>query len=452
LLEQSDKQVIIAVTGPFGSGTSTAAEIIRDKILNEQGCQYIRIRDLISDWLLGLEGKKWKADSTYAAVTDLNSRPLLQAAGDEMRRLHGDDSLVNEAIDKANKLAGGFPPILIDCVKTVAEVMKVRERRYGYVLAVITDRETRWKRVESKYAGDRIQFDQDDERDKEERNNPHGQFVRRCVELADVQIYSGTHITLSVSERKELTERLRGYVGLLRNPGSRPPGHGELHMNNAFNISLRSNCLRRHVGAVATITRRKPRSSDELIEDEEFREQPRGDKDVLYEEFVIAATSNRTPIGINTCKAEYDRCYREIEKEKGVKDFSYCPGCGEKIVDSVAKGGLTCPSCHVELVKYIPGKALDLCRVLHAEEAAILQVARLGGVPLENATLYTTCSPCQLCAKKLIQAGFRRVIWMEPYPHGDALKMLDDAGVRVEAFEGVVGHGFYRLFASTNWL
>jgi dCMP deaminase len=95
----------------------------------------------------------------------------------------------------------------------------------------------------------------------------------------------------------------------------------------------------------------------------------------------------------------------------------------------------------------LPGKALDLCRALHAEENAIVQVAHLGGVSLDNATLYTTTFPCQLCAKKIAAAGIRKVVWLEPYPHAEAQRILREAGIKFPQFEGVKARGFPRLFA-----
>ena len=51
-------------------------------------------------------------------------------------------------------------------------------------------------------------------------------------------------------------------------------------------------------------------------------------------------------------------------------------------------------------------KTLQYCRALHAEENAILQTAKIGGIGLKNATIYTTTFPCELCAKKIYQVGY----------------------------------------------
>ncbi len=49
-------------------------------------------------------------------------------------------------------------------------------------------------------------------------------------------------------------------------------------------------------------------------------------------------------------------------------------------------------------------------RTLHGEENAILQVAAVGGISTEGATLYTTFSPCYQCVKKIIMAGIKKVV------------------------------------------
>lgn len=45
-------------------------------------------------------------------------------------------------------------------------------------------------------------------------------------------------------------------------------------------------------------------------------------------------------------------------------------------------------------------------------ENAFLQSAKVGGVSLKNGTLYSTASPCQLCAKKAMQLGIRRIVYI----------------------------------------
>ena len=66
--------------------------------------------------------------------------------------------------------------------------------------------------------------------------------------------------------------------------------------------------------------------------------------------------------------------------------------------------------------------------VLHAEANAITKVARSNNSS-EGATLYVTASPCIECAKLIIQAGIRRVVFDEMYRLCDGIDLLNRAGV-----------------------
>lgn len=69
--------------------------------------------------------------------------------------------------------------------------------------------------------------------------------------------------------------------------------------------------------------------------------------------------------------------------------------------------------------------------VLHAEANAITKLARSGNNS-EDSTLYVTASPCIECAKLIIQAGIRRVVYGEKYRLTDGIDLLKRAGIEVE--------------------
>ena len=69
--------------------------------------------------------------------------------------------------------------------------------------------------------------------------------------------------------------------------------------------------------------------------------------------------------------------------------------------------------------------------VLHAEANAITKLARSGNNS-EGSTLYVTASPCIECAKLIIQAGIRRVVYAEKFRLSDGIDLLTRAGVEVE--------------------
>ena len=66
--------------------------------------------------------------------------------------------------------------------------------------------------------------------------------------------------------------------------------------------------------------------------------------------------------------------------------------------------------------------------VLHAEANAITKIARSGNSS-EGATMYVTASPCIECAKLIIQAGIKRVVYGEKYRLEDGLELLRRANI-----------------------
>jgi dCMP deaminase len=72
--------------------------------------------------------------------------------------------------------------------------------------------------------------------------------------------------------------------------------------------------------------------------------------------------------------------------------------------------------------------------VLHAEANAITKVAKSGNSS-EGATLYVTSSPCLECAKLIIQAGIKRVVFTESYRLDDGINLLKRANIEVKQVE-----------------
>jgi len=68
--------------------------------------------------------------------------------------------------------------------------------------------------------------------------------------------------------------------------------------------------------------------------------------------------------------------------------------------------------------------------VLHAEANAISKVAKSSNSS-EGATLYTTASPCIECAKLIIQAGIKRVVYSDLYHLDDGIKLLERANIEI---------------------
>lgn len=72
--------------------------------------------------------------------------------------------------------------------------------------------------------------------------------------------------------------------------------------------------------------------------------------------------------------------------------------------------------------------------VLHAEANAITKIAKSNNSS-DGATLYITTSPCQECAKLIIQSGIKRVVFCDNYHSEDGILLLKRAGIDVECIE-----------------
>jgi deoxycytidylate deaminase len=93
---------------------------------------------------------------------------------------------------------------------------------------------------------------------------------------------------------------------------------------------------------------------------------------------------------------------------------------------------------------------LEFGRDIHAEMSAISDAAR-NGVPIKGATLYCTTFPCHLCAKHIVAAGIKRVVFIEPYPksyaeelHSDSIEIDGDGKGSLVNFQRFLGISPYR--------
>ncbi len=89
--------------------------------------------------------------------------------------------------------------------------------------------------------------------------------------------------------------------------------------------------------------------------------------------------------------------------------------------------------CLREELGVASGERHELCRGLHAEQNVIIQAA-YHGASIKGAVRYCTNIPCSICAKMLINAGIREIIYQEGYPDPMAEEMLKAAGVTLAQF------------------
>lgn len=133
-------------------------------------------------------------------------------------------------------------------------------------------------------------------------------------------------------------------------------------------------------------------------------------------------------------KLKWDKMYMDIALTVGEK--SKCPrkkvGCCILLESGLLATGIN---------GYPEGKeeqwtegSLPNPSVTHAELNAMGKLLE-EGVSCKNATVYVTLSPCLECAKLLVRAKVKRVVFLETYRCEEGLKYLRKYGVLVEQME-----------------
>lgn len=339
-------------------------------------------------------------------IRGLSKRPICSPQGKDTQAVRRDlAEMIRDALQG---------PIVFDSIKNIHEVEYFRQFANFFLINVDAPFGVRWGRIGAvQYNGNQRAFREDDDRDKDE-GKEYGQSVQKCVYTADILLSNREDFTPGSREEAAFFKKVEWYVTPVVSPGWRVPTRDEIFMNQAYNTSLRSRCLRRQVGAV-------------IVKDEEY---------------VVSSGHNHVPAKDSECRDRHGGCYRKKRKAELQGRLLYCPVCKARV--SVSK--MKCEKGHRITLDLDDIRQLDLCMASHAEESAILQTARLGTTALQGAMLFTTTFPCLLCAKIIAETGIDRVVYVESYPVQEAETLLRDVGIKVVKFEGVKGRSFYRLF------
>ena len=90
----------------------------------------------------------------------------------------------------------------------------------------------------------------------------------------------------------------------------------------------------------------------------------------------------------------------------------------------------------IRVTENIPsGTRHEMCRGVHAEQNAVIQAAYFG-ISINDSTVYTTTYPCSMCAKILINAGIKEVVYSESYTDDLSKKLFDETNVVIRKFQG----------------
>ena len=101
--------------------------------------------------------------------------------------------------------------------------------------------------------------------------------------------------------------------------------------------------------------------------------------------------------------------------------------------NGVPAGHPHCIDTPCEGAAYKSGEGLDLCRAVHAEANALLQLAgRTYEAPL---TLYLPTTPCFFCAKEICNTDIERIVARTWYVHKDVDEMFKLSNIELDVLE-----------------
>jgi deoxycytidylate deaminase len=379
---------VIGLTGSFGSGCSKIAE----EIIVPGGYRLLSLTAYLKERYVQETGQ------------DNPARPQLQGFGTALREKNGADCLARLAIEEMRKQSE-CKKWVIDSIKNPHEAEALRrEFSNFFLMGVFADKDVRLKRLENLYGDDVNAFNREDRTDSRE-GVEHGQRVAACFYSADLVIANNESAPKNSDADAKLRSLVKYYISGMEVRYSLSPTEDEALMTMAYANGQRSSCLKRKVGAVII-------DKDRHLFSSGYNEVPSEEKSCKQANGKCNRDSVRDEI-----KEALDAVVQDPEERKGVHG----------VIDSL--------------------KVLDRCRALHAEENAIINVARFGSaVALSEARLYTTTYPCMMCANKIARVGIKELIYFEPYPSEETRKILKTGSVTERPFQGVTARAYFRFF------
>lgn len=255
------------------------------------------------------------------------------------------------------------------------------------------------------------------------------QNVEGCLQDADIFINNETDNEQLILLKKKLLR----YVSLIMNPGLVLPTPVERGMQIAYTAKLNSGCISRQVGAAVTDDQYHLLSIG-------WNQQPEPQLPCLYRD-LCSLYYQWSPEAYSDF--ELDNQEKLQKNIRGpVTEMLSLPECPLNVQGKIPA------YCFKDLYNSITGVKNQVHpRSLHAEGTAFLN---LGQYSARGGNLFTTSSPCELCAKKAMYLGIKKIYYIEPYaglsfnhvlsigPREDRPKML--------LFTGAVGRAYTQLY------
>lgn len=321
--------------------------------------------------------------------------------------------------------------IVVDAIRNPYEAFYLKKRHSDfYLMSVNTNNENRLSHLRKSHKFSDIQIKELD--DKEYPSKLEGykkytsQNIQKCIEISDI------HVNNPQSDQyghSELRAQLAWYVSLMMHPGLVMPTSMESCMQLAYSVKQNSGCISRQVGAVVT-------DSSYAVKTVGWNNTAQGQVPCLLR------SADDLLNGIDA--AAYSIYERNDEKFREALSIKFKPFVGD-----IKLNGRNLSFCFKDLQNDVEKEKNQVhTRSLHAEENAFLQIAKFGGQPLKGGILFTTASPCELCAKKAYQLGISKIFYIDPYP-GIATSHILSTGQNspeLILFRGTVGRAFHKLY------
>lgn len=338
------------------------------------------------------------------------------------------DNLIDIIKRYTEKTENDSVRICIDAIRNPYEALYFKDKYKAFhLLAISTEDQDRRERL--RY----LNREELDSLDKVEYPsklaNPQEVFyhqnIQGCLEIADIHVYNK-----NVTNKRfyDLTEQLVKYISLMIHPGLVTPTHIERCMQLAYNAKYNSGCLSRQVGAVVT-------REDFSIQSIGWNDVPKGQVSCNLRD-ISSFCQNKDCETYSQYELEdsrFDAALRTLDDRMREKAQGRCKAY-----------------CFKDVYNGLTGEKNQVyTRSLHAEENAFLQISKYGGTKVKNGCLFTTASPCELCAKKAYQLGIRNIYYIDPYP-GISQKHILSFGKsdnpKMQLFYGAIGTAYLEFY------
>lgn len=377
--------------------------------------------------------------------------------------------LINDIIKsyrKWNPNGDGQTRIVIDKIRNSLEAKFLKERYSAFYLIAVHDDLLSGKhlisRLESCYrTQEEIEknkeiialqeklMSQIDAIEREGKDFENGKFfspnLSQCVADAEIHISNTSESGKEMPVFYTMSEQWMKYASLIQHPGLITPSSEERCMVVAYTAKFNSGCLSRQVGAVIT-------NKAHTIRTIGWNDVPYGQLPCSLRELdVMAHEKNDTNSTRKYVYSDYEKNETKLYRDRTFVDFVRL-----KYQNLHLKGnknelmiGFPYSYCFKNLQNEFEGVKNQVhTRSLHAEENAILQMAKYGGEALNEGVIYVTASPCELCCKKLYQIGVRKIIYIDEYPGISRENIINNGYHRpkLKQFQGAYGATYFKLY------